>query len=543
MKDEKIREYILPTRIVASERCENADYLLTYHTDQSYFGGEEGFVLQAGGWVLLDFGAEYSGGVKLVVNNCAGEKNAVLHVRFGESVSETCAEIGEKHATNDHALRDVTLAVAWVSSVEYGNTGYRFIRVANPWNKSISLRQIFGIYVHCGAKRRGRFCCSDERLNRIWEIGARTVYLNMQDYLYDGIKRDRVVWIGDMHPAASSVQRLFGAHPVVPKSLDFVRNCTPPDRWMNDIPSYTCWWLLLQRDWYKFTGDLTYLKEQVDYIRRLMPQLFAMINDDGTDNVAYKFIDWPSSADPQAQTEGIRALFFLAFESAAEILDLAGDGSDAETIALCEKKMRCLKAAPPVNSRNKQAAALSVFAGLCGAKEKNDALLSRQPTQGVSTFLGYYLLRARAEAGDVTGALNLIRTYWGAMADLGATTFWEDFDLDWARNAKPIDELLQAGEYDVHGDNGSYCYPGFRHSLCHGWASGPVPFLSEYVLGVRILSAGCKKIRIAPCLGDLDWAEGCVPTPLGDVFVRCERDGNRIKTHYTVPEGVSVETE
>ena len=215
MKDEKIREYILPTRIVASERCENADYLLTYHTNQSYFGGEEGFVLQAGGWVLLDFGAEYSGGVKLVVNNCAGEKNAVLHVRFGESVSEACAEIGEKHATNDHALRDVTLAVAWVSSVEYGNTGYRFIRVANPWNKSISLRQIFGLYVHCGAKRRGRFCCSDERLNRIWEIGARTVYLNMQDYLYDGIKRDRVVWIGDMHPARPVDERHSVIHLLV----------------------------------------------------------------------------------------------------------------------------------------------------------------------------------------------------------------------------------------------------------------------------------------------------------------------------------------
>ena len=46
----------------------------------------------------------------------------------------------------------------------------------------------------------GSFECSDERLNTIWQTGAYTVHLNMQDYLWDGIKRDRLVWIGDMHP-------------------------------------------------------------------------------------------------------------------------------------------------------------------------------------------------------------------------------------------------------------------------------------------------------------------------------------------------------
>ena len=35
----------------------------------------------------------------------------------------------------------------------------------------------------------------------------------------------------------------------------------------------------------------------------------------------------------------------------------------------------------------------------------------------------------------------------------------------------------------MHGDNGAHCYSGFRHSLCHGWSAGPVPFLAEAVLG------------------------------------------------------------
>ena len=51
----------------------------------------------------------------------------------------------------------------------------------------------------------GSFRCDDERLNRIWAVGAYTVHLNMQEYLWDGIKRDRLVWIGDMHPEVSTI--------------------------------------------------------------------------------------------------------------------------------------------------------------------------------------------------------------------------------------------------------------------------------------------------------------------------------------------------
>ena len=32
---------------------------------------------------------------------------------------------------------------------------------------------------------------------------------------------------------------------------------------------------------------------------------------------------------------------------------------------------------------------------------------------------------------------------------------------------------------DFHGDFGAYCYEGFRHSLCHGWAAGVIQFIKE----------------------------------------------------------------
>lgn len=79
------------------------------------------------------------------------------------------------------------------------------------------------------------------------------------------------------------------------------------------------------------------------------------------------------------------------------------------------------------------------------------------------------------------------------MLDLGATTFWEDFDIDWIENAARIDEIVPVGKIDVHAAYGKFCYQKLRHSLCHGWANGPAPFLGRYILGIEILEAGCKK--------------------------------------------------
>lgn len=78
------------------------------------------------------------------------------------------------------------------------------------------------------------------------------------------------------------------------------------------------------------------------------------------------------------------------------------------------------------------------------------------------------------------------------MLDLGATTFWEDFDIKWLDNAARIDELVPEGKVDVHRSYGDFCYKGFRHSFCHGWASGPTAWLSEHVLGISIVEPGCK---------------------------------------------------
>lgn len=151
------------------------------------------------------------------------------------------------------------------------------------------------------------------------------------------------------------------------------------------------------------------------------------------------------------------------------------------------------------------------------------------------------MLQAKAKAGDYQGSLDAIRNYWGAMIKLGATTFWEDFNMDWLPNASRIDELPKPGQKDVHGDYGAYCYIGLRHSLCHGWASGPTPWLTEHVLGIRVIAPGCKVIKVEPHLGDLKFAEGTFPTPYGIVKVKHTKlaDG-KIHSDISAPKEVKI---
>jgi hypothetical protein len=492
--------------------------------------------------LILDFGREIQGGIEIVTTT--SNKNPVgrVHIRFGESVSETMSDVGTDGATNDHAMRDFVVALPWLGRLEVGNSGFRFVRIdlVDPDTK-IEIKEISAIFTYRNIPYQGSFTCNDERLNQIWITGAYTVHLNMQDYLWDGIKRDRLVWVGDMHPEVMTINSVFGNNEVVPKSLDLARDLTPLPNWMNGISSYSMWWILIQRDWYYYQGNLDYLKQQKDYMVALLHQLATKIDANGKENLdGNRFLDWPSSENKEAIHAGLQAMMVMAFQAGTELCTIL---ADPETAKLCNSSIEKLKKHIPEMAGSKQAAALLSLSGLVTPEKANTKVLALDGVHKMSTFYGYYMLKARAQAGDYQGAIDNIRQYWGSMLDLGATTFWEDFDIDWMKNAARIDEVVPQGKVDVHASYGGYCYKQFRHSFCHGWASGPTSWLTQYVLGVSVLEPGCKKIKIEPHLGDLQWVKGSFPTPYGTVKIEHKRmaDGT-VKTEVDGPKEIKVLT-
>ena len=492
------------------------------------------------GGILLDFGREIQGHLELATPMTPDKQPTPVRVRFGESAAEAMAEIAQKGSQNDHAVRDQTVLLPWLGTKTVGPSGFRFVRLdAVDPNRPVQLTRVVAQLGVRDIRQQGSFQCSDERLNKIWQTGAHTVHLCMQDYLWDGIKRDRLVWVGDMHPEVSTINAVFGFNDVIPASLDLIRDATPPSQWMNGISSYSMWWVLIHEELWLHHGNIDYLRAQQPYLRVLLRRLAALIGPDGRERIdGMRFLDWPSSPNQKGVTAGLQALLIMSLESGGRLLEACGDDKEA---ALCYVAAQRGRRHVPDANGSKSGAALLALAGLRPASLVADDILIPGGASGVSTFYGYYVLEALAKAGKTDEAISVIRDYWGGMLDLGATTFWEDFNLEWATNAARIDELVPDGKADVHGDFGDYCYKGYRHSLCHGWASGPTAWLSRHILGVRPLSPGCSRVAVNPRLGSLQWAEGDYPTPKGPIHVRHERqpDGS-IDSQIDAPDKIEI---
>ncbi len=565
--DPRERTFVSPARVVAAggePLAASAAQLCgrrLWQVPEGRFLDGSGPVLNKGDWLILDFGRELHGSLQIGSGAKTGRGNSV-RVRFGESVSETMAELvgtaDGATATNDHAIRDDKVLLPWLGRREIGETGFRFARIDNVGETPVQLEYVRAVSAVRPMKRLGAFRCSDDRLNAVWETAVRTVQLCCQDYVWDGIKRDRLVWMGDTHPETRAILAVFGWQSVVPETLDYAAATTPPDSaWMNGMPTYTLWWVRNLAEWHRFTGDRMYLGKHEDYLCKTVLHVLENIGDDGMWK-AGTFLDWPTEADKAAAAAGTQGLLKLALDDAAFLLSelsapLGGSGVHAsgassahrdaiQVLSKLEGPRARVAATRPDPHGVKTAAAMLALSGLRDPKEMYSSSLGLNGHAGVSTFYGYYILEAMSAAGETRRALDTVRDYWGGMLDMGATTFWEDFDLAWTNNAFRVDQMPVAGKKDIHGDFGAYCYKGFRHSLCHGWSAGPAAWCISHVLGIRPLDVGCRTVEVKPDLGDLEWAEGSLAVSwYGKVEVRAERAADG-KTRVTVkaPPEVSV---
>ena len=467
--------------------------------------------LHPGGKMMLDFGSSFHGGIRI---NTIGFGTAV-RVKFGESVSEAAG-----NSNQECSRKDAVLDLPTSGMLEYGNTVFRFVEITNVGDRDISLLNIIGVALECDIDVTGSFESSDCRLNDIWKTAVRTVHLCMQDYIYDGAKRDRIVWMGDMHPEVKGILCAFSDHSIIRDSFEFLIAQAPATRPMNNIYTYSCWFIISVWDYYLASGDRAFLQRHADYFETMLKTFAAFIDENGSECIPERrFLDWPNNDNLDAKHAGIQALLFWMMQTGEAILNELGRNADFARLA-----QNKLKKHIPSPAGRKAPAALLQLTGFADAEK----VLEDDPFNDVSTFYGYYVIQAK----KTIPALDLIRRYWGAMLDFGATTFWEDFDLKWTRNACRIDEYPVPGKDDIHADFGKYCYVGLRHSLSHGWSCGPAPFLSERVLGVRFVAPG--KVSISPDLGDLEYARGTIPAPGGLITVEADRSGFK----YTLPEGI-----
>lgn len=536
-----MNKVIYPKKILKAKGEGNFKNLLAKKVAQIGLNENSTTVMENGDYVILDFGREYAGGLRVLTYQAGGERKA--KIRLGESVSEVLHAVGECDATNDHATRDLTVELQNYSDMTFCNSGFRFARVEIPEGSRAEIKSILLSAEIFSKPFAGSFRCDDKLVNEIFNTAAYTVRLCLQNgMIWDGIKRDRLVWIGDIYPEMRSVTSLFGRLEHIENSLTFVKDQTPLPDWMNHISTYSLWWIIILKDYYLHVGNREYLAGQAEYLKGLLDQIDGCVGEDGTLGFECYLIDWPTHYSPEWEDEdkrldeiaGVHALALMAANAAGYLLGVLGE----DTAKASRLKEKLLKKTYSVR-KFKQISALRVYAGI--GTERDADLLLKGGAHGMSTFMSYFILQGLSVNGKYADALAIMKEFYGGMLSLGATTFWEDFDIDWMKDAGRIDRMPQKGKVDVHARYGAFCYQGLRHSFCHGWSSGVVAYLMQSVAGIEVLGEGCKKIAVRPHLDGLNEVKAVFPTPFGKIRV-CHRrmENGEIETEIEAPEGVEI---
>jgi alpha-L-rhamnosidase len=500
--------------------------------------------------ILLDFGRELSGCIEV-----AGTDGASVQVHTGESRDAALRILTDARliGIDNSGPWTLTLHGSDVQTTPY--TAFRYALITFPGNQPVTLTQADCDFKYYPVRYQGTFACSDPLLTRIWYTGAYTAHLCMQEDIWDAPKRDRGLWIGDLHVSGETINNVFLDKFLMEKTIAGGRAAAQggrPDTAMptadiNNIPGYTAAWFGVLADFYRHVGDNAFLQSQHANILSLLAYQQTEFNAQNLfDNPTkeWDFCDWaPGYVEHTPQTLATTDLFDVyGIHEAVFLLRALGDTANAAKYAAWAEALTEAARAHLADSAAQtygdrvQENAMAVDSGVATPTQQTgiyDAILQAgtpawqahsagdlSGSEVISPYYGNYVLQAYAYLDKYQAGIDLIRRYWGAMLARGTMTWWEEFDPSF-----PPDMNVILGKMPYL-------------SLCHGWSSGPTSFLTEHILGVQPTSGGFQTVTIQPELGDLAWVSGTVPTPHGPIFLRVDKSGPGMVCHLTLPAGI-----
>jgi Glycogen debranching enzyme len=475
--------------------------------------------------MLVDFGRETFGFIRL--HGVQGKGKVSLY--YGESreealATETCETL-DRLELNSPQKSDSTMELS---------KAFRFVNVELA--PGIDIDSISMLYEYLPVADRGTFRCNDEQINKIWEVAAYTLHLNTREFFIDGIKRDRWIWSGDANQSYLMNYYLLFDSPSVTRTMMALRGKDPVTSHINTIMDYTFYWFLSIYDYYLYTGDQSFIQQFYPRMQSLMQYCLQRRNKDGMmEGLAgdWVFIDWAEGLSKKGEISFEQLLFCRSLETMALCANMVNDTKGAEEYSKLAADMKqklfniywneTKKAlvhsrvnGQPTDNVTRYTNMFAIFFNYFTPEQqqavKTSVLLNNDIQKITTPYMRFYELEALCALGEQDYVLKEMKTYWGGMLDLGATSFWEEYN--------PAKKGVE--HYAMYGRP-------FGKSLCHAWGASPIYLLGKYYLGVKPLSAGYATWEAVPELGGLKWMEGKVPTPKGDISMYVSTTQIKIK--------------
>ena len=468
--------------------------------------------------MLYDFGAETF--AELMIENAV--ENVGMTVYFGESAEEA----------TDKENAYLWEKIEGMMSYRLSARAFRYVYIPGKLAASLKLS---AYYEYLPLEDIGSFECEDKLINDVWKTCAYTFHLCSREFFLDGIKRDRWVWSGDAYQSYMINNYLFHNNGITRRTITYLLGKPPYKQHINSINDYSMYLICGVYDYYFSSGDLDFIKFIMPRVKALYDFIVSRLDERGY--VVQRpgdwiFIDW-ADIDKAGACAGEQMLLYKTMRVMSKLCAACGeDGEnyDKEAETLREKINRDFwredrgayvdSADSGLEKVGRHINVLALMTGTADEEKKKaiiEKVLKNEDIPHITTpYFGFYELDALCECGELEYATNQLRSYWGGMLKLGATSIWEQY----------LPNEKGAEHYAMYGMK-------FGRSLCHAWGAGPVYLLGRYYLGVKTTSVGAATFEVRPRTGGLEKIMGTVPLNDGYVYVEYENGKLKVYTDKT----------
>ena len=494
------------------------------------------------GKFVFDMGKNMVGFVRLKVQGEAGTK---ITLRFAELLHDdgTVAQenLRSAKATDYYILKGMGEEI-WHPWFTYH--GFQYVQMEG-YPGTPTTETLKGLQIYSSASETGKFECSNDLLNKIWQNVLNGQKGNMHSVPTDCPQRDeRLGWTGDAQMFAPTANYNMNMAPFFAKWVRDMTDSQTEEGWICDVnpaivvggPGKPAWgdaitvvpWMV-----YKFYGDKKILensyegmKAWVEYMRKESKDNLYIFDQNG----------WGGYGDWIAVVESPRApisvaYYFYSTSILSQVATVLGKSDDAKTYAALAQEIQ--------KAFNKKYLNVKTFNHLGATQTANLLPLAfgitpdeyrlkvagnvasdvvKRNTHPSTGFLGTgYILPLLSDYGyhDLAYEVATQTSYpsWGYMIKKGATSIWEL----WNSDTEPPDQMNSRNHFAL----------GSVSEWYYAYLAGIRPDLEE---------PGFKHSIIAPMPAEgLTWAEGKTETVYGPLWCNWYRTDNGFKIDINVP--------
>lgn len=504
---------------------------------------------------FFDFGKEITGVLVAELKGCQGD---AVELRFGEELDGEGRVRFELRANCTY--RDIITLSGGDDQLEYYDyKGYRFAEILDA-PEDFDPARVYTFARHYPyPSTAAKFNCSDDMINKIWEICEHGVKIGTQETYYDCPTREKGGFVGDALITGLSHLLLTGDERIYKKfifDLDNTSRYCPavmahlPTYNINICADYSSLVALFLEEYYNYSGNKELLLEMLPIVEGVWAYYSQFLNSDGLledvrhmKKVPYEMepvlIDWPQNLrdgyDMERARTGvsttINMFFYGMLKTAARLYRIVGNevrvGQLEEIYQRMGKSMISVlyngESGLFVDAEGSEhssihANALQLFFGLeppRGYAPIKDMIVQKGLNCGV--YFAYFVIEGLYRAGYSREAYSLLtgdgEHSWKNMVNSGATTCMEAWGPDQKWNT----------------------------SWCHPWSSSPIYFFTSRVMGIRLEGVGEKKLYITPYLeGAPDKIKLELPLPEGRVLASYEYCNGKRTYSVKAPDAYEI---